>query len=64
MVEFSVPLRTKACVTAVNEFRVPEFLEDCLFQGLQGLLFILVSREDGKSQGDSIVPVYLEVAAL
>jgi hypothetical protein len=33
---------------------VAESLEDRLFQGLQGLLFVLVPREDGKGQGDAV----------
>ena len=31
-----------------------ESLQDRLFQGLQGLLFVLVPREDGKGQGDAV----------
>ena len=33
---------------------MPKFLEDGLFQGFQGLLFVLVPREDGKCQRDPI----------
>ena len=51
MVEFPVPFRTQACIAAADEPGVAESLQDCLFQGLQGLLFVLVPREDGKSQG-------------
>ena len=54
MVEFPVRLRTQACITAVDEFRVAEFLEDSLFQGLKGLLFVLVSREEGEGKGDPV----------
>ena len=54
MVEFPVPFRTQACIAAVDEPGVAEFLEGRLFQGLQGLLFVLVPREDGKGQGDAV----------
>lgn len=53
MVEFPVPFRTQACIAAVDEPGVAESLQDYLFQGLQGLLFVLVPREDGKGQGDA-----------
>ena len=54
MVQYSIVLRPETCIAAINKLCVSEFLEHCFFQGLQGFLFVLVSREEGKCQGDSI----------
>lgn len=56
VVDFPVCLRAQACITAIDEFGMAEFLEDGLFQRLKGLLLVLVSREEEESEW-SPVPV-------
>ena len=51
VIELTVAFRAQSCITAVDKFRVAEFLKDCFLQWFKGLLLVLVSRENGEGQG-------------